>query len=420
LRGRKLVLAAPYVVGNIKVDGDLDENCWQKVKNSTGPLKWTRKKEIDMKSVAGADEKIKQPIPASVSTAYDANGLYFGIQCTGNAISRYLEHGRKHGNDSGGLWHDDCIEIMLTNPEKNETFHIMVNPEGYRVILKGGKVVLSDKCKVTTCSVPEGYKQEFFIPWKLLGLVAPPEAGASWPLNIGREYHTKDQITSWGRVYKDYAELNAWGKLKFTGVSGNLNVRLNTFSLYPGKNIIYGSAESLSGRTNKKLILTDETGKEIESADCIIKDINNGIGFEIKLNVGDVKHDVLYSLIFSDSAGKLLDEVSVPVFAVQKRIEINSLPKLVRSGLDIAVDVTVRVGNGELKQHSVSGCFISYDKKRKIELPLFPLTGSGKCILKMNTSGLVPGNWTLQLWITGYEDESNGDSRSIDIVADFI
>ena len=420
LSSRQLLLSAPYISGNIKIDGDLDENFWHKIKNSTGALQWTRKKEIDLKSIAGADEKIKQPEYAEVSTAYDADGLYFGIQCAGNAISRYRDHGRIHGNNSGGLWHDDCIEIMMTNPEKHETFHIMINSEGYRVILKGAKIIPFKDGKVTTCSVPEGYKQEVFIPWKLFGLVSPPEAGISWPINIGREYHTKDQITSWGRVYKDYAELNAWGKLKFTGMSGNLNINLNTFALYPGKNILSGIAKSTSGKVIEKLLFLDETGKKVTFNDYIKIDIPDGMKFIMNLNVPEIRTDAIYTLAFMDGVGELLDQVTIPVFAAQKRIEINNMAKLARSGSEISMEVTVRVGNDELQQHSIKGCFVSFDKSKKVELPEFPLTCSGKSILKINTSSLTPGSWTLQLWLTGFETDDNGSFGVVDIVADFM
>ncbi len=412
---QKLALYAPCVSKIIKIDGKLDEKCWSYKNNNTGALHWLLETEKNLMSAAGGNARIQQPMYAGVSVAYDTKGIYFAIKCDGISSSRYLKIGRTQGDDTSELWRDDCIEIMMRNPEAQDLFHIMINAEGHKVFLRNGKKVNLDKMKIATVKTNKGYSQEVFIPWKMFGLTSPPQPNASWPMNIGREYHTRKQITSWGRVYKRYNEVKAWGVLVFAGVSGQLNVSLNTSVLYPGENLISGRAKYL-GRQLKFVKIIDEPMGSVKLKESIVEQIKNGLKFSLKLDIPKFEQNKSLVLAFLDSSKNIVDSVKIPIITVGEPLAMTDVPKLAISSENVSLKLLIRMGNAGIGKYSFKGLFIS-DRGEKVELSnTIPLAQPGKCILTVNTAGLSSGMWKLVIQVPKSREAIKCCSKQIQII----
>ncbi len=416
-RKQKLILRAPYLADDTvqaAIDGLLKSGSLTRPDNSTGPLNWMREDETNMIAAAGGNERIKQPLRSSVSVVYDAKGVYFAIKCNGRSSARYLKVGRTQGDNTSDLWLDDCVEIFMNDPNNHNSFHIMVNAEGHKVLLRNGKMIRADTIKVSTRPTDKGYSQEMFIPWQYFGLAWPPAAGTVWPMNIGREFHTKNQITSWGRVRSQYREAKHWGGIEFTGTSPNMKVILNTQPLYPGRNVIEGIIASPQKKHPEDITfkLTNQSGQILKPCRPVL--LTKG-HFKIFLTIPESQANNILTLTVQNKDGRQLGLLQFPVYSRQKSIVITQCPKIAASGETLKLDITICLGNAEAEHHTLQGCFIS-DNGEILSLKSLPLKSNSNNILRIGTAGLEPGKWNLQLWISGLGSTKNNTRREMTIL----
>jgi hypothetical protein len=409
------ILYAPQS-DDILIDADLNEAVWTGADNSTGPLKWIMKKEIDLKCIAGS-KGIEQPEPAEVAAAYNSKGLIFGINAKGSSDYNLLRIGREFGGDNVEIWRDDNIEIMFVNKINNELFNLFINSDGHKALISGTRAVIPSKTiTISTSSTDGGYKQEILIPWKLLGLKEAPSPGTVWAMNIGREYHTKDQITSWGRVIEHFSETKYWGKIKFTGNSGNLSVSLNQNKIYPGNNILSGTIISKNGKPVEipQVILMTGSGRKLNVKSDIKKTDMNSAEFKLEFSLPENENIKTLKLTLLGNTGIKLGEMTIPVSTSKQRLSIINAPELVAAGANLNLNIELQMGNADITGQSIKGQFTS-DTGETIEMVPFPLKNAGECVLSINTSGLHSGRWVLRLWVSG-DRQNKCDSVKLNVL----
>ncbi|MCK4308252.1 hypothetical protein KAW50_08515, partial [candidate division WOR-3 bacterium] len=102
------ILFAPKVKVSPKIDGKLNDLCWEKADKAT-----------DFILTSGSSAK-KQ---TTTYLAYDDKNLYIAFECQEPDITKLTK--KVKVRDSGVLWKDDCIEIFL-RPE-DDYFHFILN-----------------------------------------------------------------------------------------------------------------------------------------------------------------------------------------------------------------------------------------------------------------------------------------------------
>jgi hypothetical protein len=412
----KRILLAP-LSESITIDGDLDESSWNSA-NSTGPLHWMKKKMTELIAVAGSQKDVVKPEPVSVSVAYNSKGLVLGIDAVGPSNYYLLKIGREKGDDNIDMWRDDCVEVFFANPANNEMFHFLVTADGHKTLISATRGLVPTKTtKVTTCTRGDGYKQEVLIPWSLLGMSSPPSPGAVWKFNMGREYHTKDQVTSWGDVYDHYNEVKYWGKVKFTGGAGNLRITTNQAKLFPGDCVVTGTVVSISGSALRKLKVeaATNTGIVLKSRCELKKTSPATANFAVALNIPETKDVSALKLSFKSVDGKNEGKIYVPVEPSGKPFSISTRSNLVETGGELTITAVLRVGNADMSEYSIVGSFSS-TKGETLKIPRISPKTAGASVLKVRTSGLHPGQWILTLTLEKKGAVIGKDSLKVDVL----
>jgi sugar phosphate isomerase/epimerase len=214
------VLYVAYTTDPVTLDGHAKETCWREPKNTTGSLWWTWNTESGMRAKASSlDEFKRMPPPSNAQArfAYDAQGLYILVECN---HSTPKDAKCKHSDDDQNIWQDDSMEFFFKlNPQAIDTYHLIVNVAGKRTLLMSDQVVKNPGICVSTFSPINssgGYAQEILIPWKSLSLKNLPRLGSTWQAQVGREFHSWNQVTCWSQVNQNFAEQNKWGQIIFS------------------------------------------------------------------------------------------------------------------------------------------------------------------------------------------------------------
>lgn len=180
----------------VPMDGNFDEGVW-------GKLPWENIDGIQMQKVA---------YKTRFKLLYDKSNLYIAVAANLPEVKKFKPMGI-----DGPCWRDHCIEIFLdTLGSRRKNYHFIYNPvkESYYDAKSGyiedpldpgfgkddpswnGKWeyhnFLNKKSKTWNSIVK--------IPFKTLGLSAPPAHGSVWTMNIGRLQ----------MISKDNSELSLW------------------------------------------------------------------------------------------------------------------------------------------------------------------------------------------------------------------
>jgi len=264
------ILYAPLSTSPVSLDDKPADRCWATNQNSTGNLWWTWNTESLMRALAGSLEQFKNnppPSSAQAQIAYDEKGIYLLAQC--NHINEKTARSA-HGDDDADLWEDDCMEYFFQPGKTGDpAYHLIVNVKGKRVWMKDVQVVPDSGIQTATVSPINpsgGYSQEVFIPYKAFGLKSSPETGTAWRMQVGREFHSYNQITCWAQVLERFDEANRWGTLIFGGAIGSVSIQdVDLGSRYPGQNRMTGTLsfdDSLKVDT-VTLIIFDQADRKI-------------------------------------------------------------------------------------------------------------------------------------------------------------
>ncbi len=410
-------LYAPFCTAAVKLDGKLDETCWASERNSTGSLWWTWETEAAMRARAGSlDEFERMPRPSAghAQVAYGEQGLYLAVACN-HATQENCRC--THGDDDGNLWEDDCMEFFFA-PSGTAAgfFHLIVNVRGKRVLMRYSEVVPNPGIQVATTSpinASGGYSQEIVVPWQALGLAHAPEPGAVWPMNVGREFNSWNQITSWAAVNSMFAETDRWGLLAFAGTPGPVAVEgLELGSRYPGRNLAEGTLRVVGTTAAGALTvsLDDSDGKPLARAE-----VQPPAPFALEYTVPSLREDATWRLRVLGPDGKALTEVPVRIPAAGPSLSLDRVPARVVAGEKLVVDLTARVGDLTASECKLTG-ELSPASGRPVKLAGAPLGASQGLRAWLDTVGLKPGRWTLRLWVEGAGLRDSGAKAPVEIL----
>ncbi len=119
----KQALVVQKVAENPTVDGKLDEKLWERAE----PAKLVTRRK---------DEEVACEYPTRVQGVFTLEGITFGFHMAEPAPDKLVTG--KGAPDTGGLWHNDCVEIFLDPPNDDV-------PDFYQWIVSAG-LKLYDAC----------------------------------------------------------------------------------------------------------------------------------------------------------------------------------------------------------------------------------------------------------------------------------
>ena len=411
------VLCATRIDRPPALDGRMREAYWHTPVNSTGSLWWTGSTEAAMRAKAGSEDEFRRlPLPsaARAQMAYDDRGLYVLV-----AANHATEKNARceHGDDDPDLWKDDCMEFFF-EPRPDVVFQLIVNVRGRRVLKKFQQVV--EHSGITTATVSPinasgGYSQEIFIPWKAFGLIAAPPQGTSWPMNVGREFHSYRQITTWAPIVNLFSEKARWGALVFGGPAGPVAIReVNLGSRFPGRNRLHVDFTVAASVQAEKIgvCLRDEHGREVARTAVERRKNNTPLSVTLPYVVPRRGTSVSWRLEFSRPGGEVLSVLPVPIPAAGEAVSITACPAFVVSGDRFEIQALIRVGDLDAPGSRLTGR-LAAATGRVVSLAPASLRRGGEQRIGFEAAGMTPGRWTLQLGIEGRSESSTASAGAV-------
>lgn len=218
------ILKAYFYEGTIKLDGQLNESCWEKaipIENFT---------QREQNEGEAATERTK------IAVVYTTNQLYFGIWCYDSNATKISA--QQMARDFS--WRsDDNIEIMLSPFNDNRNGYLFVtNPNGAMADVQvgdEGKVWNKDWNGVWDVAVErndKGWFAEMVIPFSTLKF--KNEAIQTWGINFERNIRRKkEQLLwqGWSRLY-DVERISQGGELiGIENIKQGTTIELNPYIL---------------------------------------------------------------------------------------------------------------------------------------------------------------------------------------------
>ncbi|MGC9320491.1 MAG: sugar-binding protein, partial [Armatimonadota bacterium] len=390
----------------VNIDGRLDEAVWRVSYNGTGALWWTWRREAAMRAEAGSVEEFERMPPPSYANAqfaWDASGLYLAVAANHSTLENSL---CEHDTDDPGLWQDDCMEFFFQiAPSQSHYYHLIVNVRGARTLLSRNDLVSSQGIEVAQVSPVNdsgGYHQEIFVPWRRLGLDEPPHAGDVWRLQVGREFHSWNHITCWAQVNAQFAEQERWGVMMFGGEPGPVAItRLDLGARFPGRNrlqaALRATGEEAPGPVEARLL--DQSGNPV-ATETLSLQAGAGADLALSYEIDPARlpgQPVEWRLVVVGDAGEELTSVPVPIPHVTRALGIEDCPGSAWSGQVIPIDLTVRLGDLSAPGQRLLGRLRSV-AGGTVSLPSARLAAGVRQRTWLDTGGLQPGRWRLELW----------------------
>lgn len=201
----KLEVGASRSVGNITVDGQLDEPDWKKADFITGFV---------------AQNGDKADPQTFVRILFDNDNVYFGVESLEADPAKMKTLVTKR---DGPLWTDNGVEFFIAAPIGNGKYlHLIVNSRGARYDSMatgtgpGADVGFDSGAEVKTAALPDRWVVEARIPTSALGTTI--KDGEVWKLNVARNRVLTDG-TSQGSSLCDgaYHGVEAFRSVAFGG-----------------------------------------------------------------------------------------------------------------------------------------------------------------------------------------------------------
>ena len=193
----KRIYPAFFKEGDIKIDGEIEEDIWKGLRKETNFYKF--------------DWNKTNPYLASQQTEfsafYDKENIYFSVKC----YEEMIKNLRVEQKTGVHVWKDDCIEIFI-KPSGSDYFQFAVNPLGERYDNKG----LFDKWKAGGKIFDNYWQVEVAIPFSILGKY--PKDGEIWGFNICRERRPENELSSWNETSGSagFHQIDKFGQLIFS------------------------------------------------------------------------------------------------------------------------------------------------------------------------------------------------------------
>jgi hypothetical protein len=232
-------------------------------------------------------------------------------------------------------------------------------------------------------------------------------------MNVGREFNSWNQITSWAPVNSMFAETDRWGLLAFAGTPGPVAVEdLELGSRYPGRNLAKGTLKVLGqvGAGALTVSLDDGSGKVVGQTK-----VQPGEPFTLEYTVPSLREDATWRLQVVGPDGAALTQVPVRIPAGGPSLSLDHVPARVIAGEKVVVDLTARVGDLTAADCRLAG-ELTPATGRTVKLAGMPLTASRGLRAWLDTAGLKPGRWTLRLWVEGAGLKDNGAKAPLEVL----
>jgi len=190
-------LTPAYVAQPPRIDGRLDDPCWQQVTPLANFILTTKPEPAE-----------KQTIVRAVCTR---TALYFAFECLESdmdkLVTRYTEDGQP-------IWQDDCIEIFISPyaiARRDNFHHFVVNAAGARTRLYAEAVRENGSWEAAVDRRADRWIAEVAIPFSELKPAGKNED--CWRVNFGRETRTSNETSSLSPVPKWFATPWRFGRL---------------------------------------------------------------------------------------------------------------------------------------------------------------------------------------------------------------
>jgi hypothetical protein len=150
-----------------------------------------------------APEELKAATRALV--AYDRSSLYLALRCDEPEPARMHVVGAQHDD---GVWAGDSVDIFLsTAPSGKPYVHFILNPRNVRwdaAYATDNDMGYDPAWQSATRIGTSGWTVEVAIPWTALQV--SPEAGQELRLNLCRNRHWANELSSWSQVLRGFME----------------------------------------------------------------------------------------------------------------------------------------------------------------------------------------------------------------------
>jgi len=203
LNGDSLSMQAVRIQGSIRIDGSLDEACWQ-----TG-VRIHRFIQREPKEGEPSTER------TDVRILYDEKNLYIGFHCWDSEPHRIVANEMRRDAD---LTNNDCVIVLLdTYHDHRSAFCFCTNPLGAQ---RDGLVmadasddeqnwdwngVWDNACRIDSA----GWTAEIAIPFKILRFYEVETH--TWGLNLARIIPRNREEAFWAPIWREYG---FWGKYR--------------------------------------------------------------------------------------------------------------------------------------------------------------------------------------------------------------
>jgi len=208
-------IAAVRAAAPPKIDGVLDDACWQNAPAITDFV------------LLGKEDPAKEQTIAKV--AYDDTALYIGITCHESQMGKLVATQTKR---SDLVPADDCVEVFLDpNHDRFNYFHFIVNAAGAQFDESGdGAGVAADWNAVweaKTTRGPDSWTAEIAIPLAVLGISS--KVGETWGFDVCRSEKPSGELSCWSQTGAKFAVPSAFGDL--TGIKADFAPYLVTLGV---------------------------------------------------------------------------------------------------------------------------------------------------------------------------------------------
>ena len=220
----RLAVPALRVPQAIRVDGNLDDEAWQR---SAVAKDFTQSEPREGQPATEATE---------VMIAFDDQYLYIGARMHDSDPTHEIVNDiRKDFREDD---QDDFEVIIDTFRDRRNGYVFIVNPEGGRVdrqIANEGREINSSwdaVWDVKTQRTAEGWTAEFRIPFRTLRF--DPGANQSWGINFSRRIRRKNEVTFWAPVPRAYNLMRVSMAGDLTGLhpgEGGRDIRVKPYLL---------------------------------------------------------------------------------------------------------------------------------------------------------------------------------------------
>ena len=179
--------------GDLKLDGILDDVCWQKAEKLTLT-------KLDGGAPAEATEGY---------VLYDDQGLYIGVKCHEAAADK---HACKELRRDGDIWKDPSLELFI-DPGRSRSYYYQLafNREGAQYDAYTGDPSWNGNWKAATHTGSDYWTAEVFLPYGDFGLSRA--TGATWGLNIYRNNPAKNEYACWSPTFAEFHTPERFGQV---------------------------------------------------------------------------------------------------------------------------------------------------------------------------------------------------------------